>query len=66
MFEWICVREWYTLVDGFSFDASSPATAVVTSGYFQELGRQLDIVQAILYNLYTSLTGVKFRPGITI
>ena len=59
-------KEWYTLVDWFPFDTGRPAATVIASSYFQELRCKLDIVKAILYNLYTSFTSVIFCPGIAI
>ena len=59
-------KERYTLVNWFPFDTGSPAATVVASSHFQKLRCKLDIVKAILYNLYASFTCVIFCPGITI
>ena len=66
-----CVRECglygiRTWLDGFPFDSRSPAAPMLTTGNFEKLGRNFNIVEAVLENLYAALTRVKYRPCVTI
>lgn len=56
----------YTRIYWFALDASSPATAMVTAGNLEILRGNLHIVQAILYELHTALSGVILHPGVRI
>ena len=57
------IRTW---LDGFPFDAGSPAAPMLTTRNLEKLGCDFNIVKAVLENLYAALTRVKCRPCVTI
>ena len=47
-------------------DSGSPASTVVTSGNFEPLNLEFDIVFAVLDDLDAALSHVVFRPGVFV
>lgn len=55
-----------TRVNWLSFNTRSPAASMVTSSYFQEFRRNLDVVEAVFDDLYPSFSGIILCPRITV
>jgi len=55
-----------TLVQRFTLDPGCPAASMVASSDLQEFRGELDVVEAVLYDLNASFSGIIFRPCIAV